>query len=165
MPRAAAFSSPRAVRISVLTDVVDLVVGHLLRGDHADPRTAAEPAHVGVVAVGFAQCAEVAHIAPEDNSLVLHPAAGAAGEKLADRQGRAFVAGLVEVFAGLVVDRDDLHAVDLVDAVAGSAEGGAASEPLDEGTHLVGEDVAVTHVVDRGQRLVVEHALGRPEDI
>ena len=63
------------------------------------------------------------------------------------------------------MDRDDLHAVDLIDPVAGRAEGSAAAEPLDEMAHLVGKDVAVTHVVDRGQRLVVEHALGRPEDI
>ena len=63
------------------------------------------------------------------------------------------------------MDRDDLHAVDLVDAVARGAEGGTATEPLDEVAHLVGEDVAVAEIVNRGERLVIKHALGRPEDV
>ena len=70
---------------------------------------------------------------------------------MADGAGGALILHLIEVGAGFVVDREDLHAIDLIDAVAGGAEGGAAAEPLDEVTHLVGEDVAVTHVVNRGE--------------
>ena len=134
-----------------MTDVIDLVVGDLLGGDDADPWAATEPANVGLVTVGFGRGGEVAQVAPEDNDLILHAAAGAAGEELADRQGGAAVAHLVEVFAGHVMDRENLHAVDFIDAVTRGAEGVAAAEPLEEVAHLIGEDVVVAHVFDDGE--------------
>ena len=63
------------------------------------------------------------------------------------------------------MDRDDFHAVDLINPVAGRDEGRATAEPLDEMAHLVGKHVAVAHSLDGGEGLVVEHALGRPEDL
>ena len=162
---AAKFSAPLVIRVAILSNVIDLAIGHLLCGDHADPRSAAKPPDVGVVAVGLGQGAEIPHVPPENGGLILDATAGPAREQLPQRHRRAFVSGLIQIFACLVMDRDDFHAVDLIDPVAGRAEGSAAAEPLDEMTHLVGKHVAVAHLLDGGEGLVIEHALRRPEDL
>ena len=81
----AATLRPPTIIILDLSDVVDLVVGDLLCGDHADPRPAAKPPDVGVVAVGLSQGAEIPHVPPEDSGLILDVTKGPAREQLPQR--------------------------------------------------------------------------------
>ena len=143
---------------------MDLTRGDLPGGDQADPRTAGQPADVGVIAGGFGVAGELIKVAPEDNDLVLRAAAGAAGEKLAKRQWRTLVERAVQVIAGHIVNGENFQPIDFIETVPRGAQSVAPAEPLDEVTHLVGEGVAVPHALDHGQGLVIQDALGRPED-
>ena len=163
--RASIHDTPLGIIVSILSLVADLVVGNLLGSDHANPWAGGEPAHIVAVAGSLGIAGEVAHVAPKDGDLILHATARAAGEELAHGEARASVARLVEVFGGGVVNREDIHAVDPVDAVTRGAKGGGAAEPFYEMPHLVGKGMRVTHSSDHTERLVVQDALAGPVDL